>query len=114
MNRIFFITIIITSLVIFYSCNELPNNIDNSSKIILKKVILSKEDSLQYISLDTFYISARFNQETGANLVLKNNSEDITINIYDLKSDSIKIDVIPPTQFPVIIQPKQTNNKLIN
>jgi hypothetical protein len=110
MKHLINITLVFT-LIICSSCNDITSNIDKYNKEFLKKTILNKDDSLQFISKDTIdFGTIRKNNPKTTDLVLTNNSESISIIIYDLKPEGLKI-IIPniPNPLPITIKPKQTN-----
>jgi hypothetical protein len=99
-------------LIFCYSCSDITNNPDKYTKEFLKKKLLTKEDSLQSVSVDTIdFGTTRINKAKPTNLVLSNKSQSITIVIYDLKSQGLKI-IVPniPHPLPITILPDQTNN----
>jgi hypothetical protein len=98
-------------LILCYSCSDITNNPDKFTKEFIKKNLLTKEDSLQFISKDTVdFGTQKKNKAKSWTLILSNNSESISIIIYSLSAEGLKV-VVPdiPNPLPVTILPGQTN-----
>lgn len=108
--------ILVTILIMFYSCKDISDLGNNTVKIPILPAI-SKEDSLNYLGLSAIdFGDVRWHRVANQNIIVNNNSSNYTIIIYSIKiKNNLGFELYPQNGFPIVILPLQNNadNQLI-